>query len=521
MTLLLSWAVPQWSLWQHLSEHVLWDYISTTLLLGFGVGIGSLTLGGAAAWCIARYRFVGHGVLSWLLLLPLAMPAYIIAYTYTGMLDVAGPVQAALRNLTGWQLGGYWFPDIRSLSGAVIMLSLVLYPYVYLLARNAFADQAASLAEVSRSLGLSQWQTFWRVTVPLARPALLAGTALAMMEAFADYGTVQYFGLNTFTTGIFRTWFGMGNTWGAAQLSSLLGVFVLLLLLWERHSRRHLTVYQSRATGRKVAPLVLSGWRGVGVACLCALLPAVGFLIPAVQLASWVWQSHQQWQWQDFTTLALNSVMLALASAMLIVTLALALAYGRRLFATKVYRAQLQLTVLGYALPGTVLAVGALLPLGMADRGINHIWRYVTGDTVGLVLSGTLFALILVYTVRFITVAFHNVDTGLNRITPDMDRAARSLGHGPLSVLRRIHLPLLRNSVLAALLLVFVDVLKELPATLILRPFNFNTLAVKAYELASDERLTQAALPALTIVLVGLVPVVLLTRAMKPSKENR
>ncbi|HSG53455.1 MAG TPA: iron ABC transporter permease [Rheinheimera sp.] len=510
----------QTEVWLHLRQTVLADYVINSLLLATGTGFGALLLGTSTAWFVSQYQFFFRRPLEWLLLLPLAMPAYIIAYTYTGMLDFAGPVQSMLRDQFGWRYGDYWFPQIQSLTGAIIMLSLVLYPYVYMLARTAFAEQSASLFEASRTLGKSPRQHFWQVALPLARPAILTGTALAMMEAFADYGTVQYFGIATFTTGIFRTWFGMGNQAAAAQLAAMLTSFVLVLLLLERWSRRKIRYYyqgqRSNVTPRR--PLKAAKHAAVLLWCLMPVL--LGFIIPIMQLGYWASERFAVTFDAQFASLVWNSFRLAAMAAAISVLLALLFAYAKRLRRDTLVQLPVKVASLGYAVPGTVIAIGVMWPLAQLDSRIDLLAEQWFGVRTGLIFSGTLFALLLAYTVRFLAVSLHSVESGLERIKPSMDNAARSLGYTPLQVLKRVHVPLLRGSVLTALLLVFVDVLKELPATLVLRPFNFNTLAVRTYELASDERLADAALPALAIVLVSLLPVILLARSATMKKDS-
>lgn len=519
IVVMLSVLQPQWTVWQHLAETVLWDYISNSLLLAFGVGFGTLILGTSLAWVCHHYEFPGRSAFEWLLLLPMAMPAYIIAYCYTGLLDFAGPVQSALREQFGWAYGEYWFPEVRSLGGAVLMLTLVLYPYVFMLARNAFRDQAQSLLEVSRAAGLGPFGYFIKVAVPMARPAILTGVALAMMEAFADFGTVEYFGVSTFTTGIFRTWFGLGNAQAAAQLSALLTTFVLLLLLLERGSRSKIRYYYQGHKHHLQERLSPSPLLTVLLLSYCLLVLAAGFLVPLLMLIKWVWMTGAQQFDRHFLTLMWNSFMLALVAAFLVLALALLFAYGRRLRADPLVRVPVTLASMGYAIPGTVIAVGVMLPLAWFDKSLDALMYSWFGISTGLLFSGTVFALLLAYAVRFLAVSLHQVETGLERIKPSMDQAGLSLGVGPLKSLQRIHLPMMKASLLSAVLLVFVDVLKELPATLILRPFNFNTLAVRTYELASDERLSDAALPALSILVAGILPVILLARAM--NRERR
>ena len=510
----------QTEVWLHLRQTVLADYVINSLLLAAGTGFGALLLGTSTAWFVSQYQFFFRRPLEWLLLLPLAMPAYIIAYTYTGMLDFAGPVQSMLREQFGWRYGDYWFPQIQSLTGAIIMLSLVLYPYVYMLARTAFAEQSSSLFEASRTLGKSPRQHFWQVALPLARPAILTGTALAMMEAFADYGTVQYFGIATFTTGIFRTWFGMGNQIAAAQLAAMLTSFVLVLLLLERWSRRKIRYYHQgqRSNVAPRRPLKTAKQGAVLLWCLTPVL--LGFIIPIMQLATWASERFAVTFDAQFAALVWNSFRLAAMAAAISVLLALLFAYAKRLRRDTLVQLPVKVASLGYAVPGTVIAIGVMWPLAQLDSRIDLLAEHWFGVRTGLLFSGTLFALLMAYTVRFLAVSLHSVETGLQRIKPSMDNAARSLGYAPLQVLKRVHVPLLRGSVLTALLLVFVDVLKELPATLVLRPFNFNTLAVRTYELASDERLADAALPALAIVLVSLLPVILLARSATAVKKD-
>lgn len=511
--------VPAGDVWQHLAQTVLPDYLLNSLLLMLGVAVGTLIGGVGAAWLTSMCRFPGRGLFEWALLMPMAMPAYIIAYTYTGMLDFAGPVQTMLRDSTGWGYGDYWFPEIRSLPGAALMLSLVLYPYVYLLTRAAFLSQSLCVLDVSRTLGNGPWRTFYSVALPLARPAIVAGLSLALMETLADYGTVQYFGVSTFTTGIFRTWFGLGNPAAAAQLSALLLGFVFALILLERWSRRHARYHHTSQREQSIRRLRLRGWRAALAFTFCLIPLLFGFLLPAGQLGWWsLTVAETTWD-REFATLVMHSLGLAGGAALLALLLALLLGYGRRLYPSRTLRSAVRVAGMGYAVPGTVIAVGVLIPFAWIDNGIDAWMRASFGLSTGLVLSGTLAALLFAYMVRFLAVALQTVESGLGKIRPSMDEAGRSMGYRPGEVLQRIHIPMLRGSLLTALLLVFVDVLKELPATLILRPFNFNTLAVRAYELASDERLADSGPAALTIVAAGLLPVILLSRSITRSRH--
>jgi iron(III) transport system permease protein len=428
-------------------------------------------------------------------------------------------VQTLLRAWSGWGYGDYWFPEIRSLPGAVVMLSLVLYPYVYLLARAAFLGQSLCVLDVSRTLGNGPWRTFFTVALPLARPGIVAGLSLALMETLADYGTVQYFGIATFTTGIFRTWFGLGNTVAAAQLAALLLGFIFLLILLERLSRRQARYHQTSQRHQAIRRYPLRGWRGLVAFVFCLIPLALGFLLPAGQLAAWALEVASTSLDAAFWRLVGHSLGLAAAAALLALLLALILGYGQRLRPTPGVTLAVRVAGLGYAVPGTVIAVGVIIPFGWLDNQIDAWMRATFGLSTGLLLSGTLAALLFTYLVRFLAVSLQTVESGLGKIRPSMDESALSLGLRPGTVLWRVHLPILRGSLFTALLLVFVDVLKELPATLILRPFNFNTLAVRVYELAADERLADAAPAALAIVFAGLAPVILLSRSITRSRH--
>jgi iron(III) transport system permease protein len=513
--------VPAGEVWTHLVDTVLQEYVFNSLLLMLGVAIGTLLLGVGAAWLTSMCSFPGRAIFEWALLLPMAIPAYIIAYTYTGLFEFAGPVQSTLREWTGWGYGDYWFPPIRSLEGAALMLSLVLYPYVYLLTRAAFLNQSLCVLDVSRTLGNSPLQTFLRVALPLARPAIVAGLSLALMETLADYGTVQYFGVSTFTTGIFRTWYGLDSAPAAAQLSATLLLFVFALIYLEGRSRKDAKYHHTSQRHQAIRRIPLRGWRGAAAFAFCFGVLFFGFLLPAGQLLVWAVTVAEESLDREFLVLVGNSLKLAGIAAVLALALALFLGYGRRILGGRLLQLAVRIAGLGYAVPGTVIAVGVIIPFAWFDNTLDSWMRAQFGLSTGLLLSGTLAALLFAYVVRFLAVSLQTVEAGLGRVRPSMDESARSLGLRPLQIMGRVHIPILKGSLLTALLLVFVDVLKELPATLILRPFNFNTLAVRAYELASDERLADAAPAALAIVVAGIVPVILLsfsitrTRAVK------
>ena len=512
---------PTGEVWRHLAATVLRDYVTNTLLLMLGVGCGTLLLGVSTAWLCTMCRFPGRKIFQWALLLPMAMPAYIIAYTYTGMLDFAGPVQSALRAWFDWGYGDYWFPRIRSLGGAVAMLSLVLYPYVYLLARAAFLEQSVCVLEVSRTLGCSVWRAFFSVALPLARPAVIAGLTLALMETLADFGTVQYFGVDTFTTGIFRTWFGLGDLHAATQLAALMMFFVLMLIVLERWSRQRARYHHTGQRHQVLPGYPLKGGRALAAFAVCFLPLFFGFLLPAAQLGSWAVTTWEQSFDADFLLLTRNSLLLAATAALLTLVLALLLAYSKRLRPTALISGAVRVAGMGYAVPGLVIAIGIIIPFAWLDNTIDSWMRGTFNISTGLLLSGTLAALLFAYVARFMAVALHTVEAGLGQVRQSMDDAGRMLGLRPLGVLGRIHLPIMRGSLLTALLLVFVDVLKELPATLVLRPFNFNTLAVRAFELASDEFLAESSLAALAIVAVGILPVILLSLTITRSRKAK
>jgi iron(III) transport system permease protein len=508
---------PASETWAHLARTLLGDYVLNTALLAACVAAGVLSIGVLSAWLVTAYRFPGQRLLEWALVLPLAMPAYVMAYAYTDWLQFTGPVQSLLRAATGWQAREYWFPEIRSIPGAAAMLSFALYPYVYLLARTAFLDVSRSALEAGRLAGYSAWGSFWRVALPIARPAVAAGAALALMETLADFGTVSYFALEVFTTGIFKAWLSMGDTAAAGQLSVCLLAFVFVVLALERANRGR-AAYAS-ALRKPSPPQRLSGTAAALAFAACAAPVLLGFVLPAGLLVHLAWSDLGARVGVHYNTrlLALvgNSFLLAGIAAVAGVLLATAMAYAARLsrgrLATAVAWAN-RAAALGYAIPGAVIAIGVLVPLGRLDNWIAGGIETLLGVKPGLLLTGTIVALVYAYLVRFLAVALQTVEAGLAKVTPRMDDAARSLGATPAGTLVRVHGPLLASSLAAAALLLFVDVMKELPATFALRPFNFDTLAIEAYNLAKDERLAEAAVPSLVIVAIGLVPVLIVLK---------
>ncbi len=506
--------------WSHMSQTVLPEFIRNTVIMCIGVGLGVSSIGITAAWLTTMLDFPGRRFFEWSLVLPLAVPAYVMAYVYTDFLQFVGPVQSSLRETFGWRAGDYWFPDIRSVGGAVAMFMFVLYPYVYLLARTAFLERASGMIEAGRSLGLGPWRSFFKVSLPLARPALVAGTALALMETLADYGTVAYFGVQTFTTGIYRAWFSLGDRTAAAQLAALLLGFVVLVLVLEHASRGRARFNNTSRQQSPPARIVLSGWRAWLASFACFMPLLLGFLLPGGLLLEMALMSGDAQFGPRFITLARNSFVLASVTALLAVAIAVLLAYAARLARSPVPAAANRIVGLGYAVPGSVIAVGVLIPVTRLDNFIASGWETLFGINPGLVLTGGIAALVYAYLTRFLAIALHTVDSSLGKITPSMDDASRSLGVGKFETLRRVHVPILRGSLLTAGLLVFVDVMKELPATLVMRPFNFDTLATQAHTLAADERLAEASTAALTIVAVGLVPMFVISRQIVRSRRR-
>jgi iron(III) transport system permease protein len=510
---------PADDIWSHLAATVLPGYVRTTMALLLGVGALALLLGVATAWLVTMYRFPGRRVFEWALLLPLAVPAYVVAYVYTDVLEYAGPVQVLLREAFGWtSRRDYWFPEIRSLGGAVAMLGLVLYPYVYLLARAAFLEQSACALEVGRTLGCGPVGSFFRVALPLARPAIVVGVALVMMETLNDFGTVQHFAVATLTAGVYDVWLSMNSTAGAAQLSLVMLAFVLILLAAERLARRGRRFHHTTARWRRPCACRLSGVRGALATTACAAAVVLGFALPAAVLVFYSLRTGSPFAGR-FADYLLNSLLLSGSAALVAVGLGLVLAYAARLARDRLVTGAVRFAALGYALPGAVLAVGVVVPFATFDNALDGLARQHLGVSTGLLLSGTLVALGFGFIVRFLALALGSCEAGLARITPSMEGAARSLGAAPGRMLLRVHLPMLKTALLTATILVFVDSMKELPMTVLLRPFNFETLATHVYQYAAQDRFEESAAGALAIVGFGMLPVILLSRTIRRARS--
>lgn len=498
--------------------------VPETVTLMAGVGGTTLVVGTLTAWLVTMYTFPGKRLFDWLLLIPLAMPTYIIAFCYVELLDYSGTLQTTLRDAFGFHnASDYWFPRIRSESGAIFVMSFVLYPYVYLAARASFIQQSICVLEVARTLGRTPVGTFISVALPLARPALVAGAALALMECLNDIGAVEYFGVNTLTLSIYATWLERSSLSGAAQIASVMLIFVIGLFIAERRARQGQSYHHTTGRYRAISEQSLTGVRGWSASIFCFLPILFGFVLPVCVLVQSAFAFSDDVVSSSFWQAARNSIVLSSTAALVTVAFALVLSYARRVAPSPFIKTMFRLTGLGYAIPGTVVAVGLLIPLASFDNWVDGIFRSVFGLSTGLILSGTTFAIVLAYTVRFLSVSNGNLEAGLQRISPNLDAASRSLGAGSFKTLWRVHLPMLRPALGTAALLVFVDSMKELPATLLLRPFNFDTLATHVYNFASLEQFEEAGLAALMIVAIGLLPVILLSRAIvvgRPGSEE-
>lgn len=501
----------------HLFNTVLPTYTLNTVLLVFGAMFFSLILGVPSAWFMAMCRVPSSSILQWALVLPLAMPAYIVGYIYTDWLDFAGPMQVLLRDITGWKsYGDYWFPDIRTLTGAILVMSLVLYPYVYLLARAAFMEQNISLLQSARLLKCTPWESFKRISLPLARPSIAVALSLVAMEALGDFGTVSYFAVNTLTTAVYDTWLGYSNLNAAAKVSAFMLMGILLLISGERYSRRKQKMFQEKFNTNEEFQYDLHGWKKWGAFTWCWGLVSIAFIFPLLQLISYSFHYFEESWTAEFQEYAINSLYVSSVAAIIAVIIAIVVNFSHRLQPSSKWSViPMRLASLGYAVPGTVLAIGVMLPMITLDHLVNDISKQLGFGMVGLIFSGSIFALIFASVTRFSAVAIGSIESNLNKIPPSLDMASRTLGCGTWEMLRRVHFPLIRRGCLIAGLLVFIETMKELNAALLLRPFNFETLATYVFNFASDEQLEIAAMPAVLLVLVGLIPLIIVNRSLE------
>jgi iron(III) transport system permease protein len=501
--------------WSHIANNLLMGYFQNTILLLLGVAIMTFLLGVSTAWLVSNYEFPGRKYFEWLLILPLGFPGYIMAYTYVGILDYTGPIQVFFRNTFDMQVRGSLI-DIMNLPGAVFILSITLFPYVFLITRSSFLQQSKTLQEASFLLGANRFKTFFKVALPMARPAIVAGIALASMEVLNDYGTVKYFGVNTFTTGIFRAWFSMGDSSTAIYLAAILMVFVFVILYLEslqRGNRQYSAVNGIQKPTARVHPTL---GKKIFYTSICTSIFLISFLFPFLQLVNWVSLTYTKVVNQDFFLLIFRSFGLAAVSGIFIVILSIVLLYALRLSPFKWVKNITKIATLGYAIPGAVIAVGVMIPFIAMDK-----WVYgnlFSSQVAGLFFSGTLFALVFAYIVRFMAVGYNPVEAGFQKIGIHVNEASRLLGARSTRTLLKIDLPLIKTSLVSGILLVFVDVLKELPLTLILRPFNYQTLATKAFDMATNEMIAESANAALIIILTGIIPIIFLNRLIKKRK---
>ena len=512
-------ANPVENIWPHLMATTLPRYLGNTLIVMSSVAVISASVGTVAAWLVVMYQFPGRKWLEWALLMPLAVPGFLGAYALVDFLDYSGPVQTNLRQVFGWSNAqDYLFPDIRSLGGAVFVLSMSLYPYVYLLARAGFREQSGAAHDVARALGADGWRQFWRVGMPLGRPAIVAGTAIVMMETVNDFGTVDYFGVQTLTTGIFSVWLEAGNAGGAAQIATLILCLICALVALEKISRRKARFHRMTRQDRPASVRELSGAKAYAASVFCILPFLAGFLLPVAIMFSHAITRPDRWLANGLIEAFANTVFVGVAAAVLTVSAAIFMVYGVRLSGRTLPRILLPVTTIGYAAPGAVLAIGLLIPLAAFDNRLADGVLALTGWDPGLMLTGGTLVLIIAYVVRFFAIGQGAADAAMGRVSPSLPLAARTLGQTAGGALTRVYMPMIRGSVATALLLVFVDCVKELPATLLLRPFNFNTLATRSYEQASLERIADAAPSALLIILVSFTAVIFVARSMG---ENR
>jgi len=510
------------NIWPHLLATVLPRALVETVLLMTGVGLLTISIGASSAWLVTMYRFPGRKVFVWLSLIPLAMPTYLTAFSYTEIWDYSGFMQTTLRSVFGWQTAqDYWFPEIRSLGGAIFVMSFVLYPYVYLTARASFIGQSICALEVARTLGRSHWGMFWNVGLPLARPALVAGTTLALMETLNDIGAVEHFGVNTLTFSVYNTWLERGSLPGAAQIASIMLIFVVLLLWVERVSRRRQRFYQTTGRYQNISATRLKGFYALAATIACALPILLGFVMPASILIKAAFTNGYSLLDNAFWLTVGRSVLVAGIAAVLAVIIGIFLTSSQRAAQSGLLNGLVRVCSIGYAVPGTVLAIGILIFLSYVEGAIGKLSSGLFGITTGLLVSGTAGALVFAYVVRFMAISHGALDSGFAKLSPNLDAVARSLGRTKGMVLREVHLPLLRPAIGTAALLVFVDSMKELPATLLLRPFNYDTLATNVYTLASLDLFEESAPAALAIVLIGLIPVIILSKLVSTGRPKR
>ncbi len=515
LIILTSFLQPEPDIWQHIVDTLLIDLLKNTFILCIGVLAGTFVLGVGTAWLTAVCDFPGRKFFNWALILPLAMPTYVLAFVFIGLLDFSGPVQTMLR--TQLVSSTKWFPEIRSAGGVIFVMSLALYPYVYLLARNAFQSQGKRILEVSQALGESRTNAFFKVALPMARPWIASGLMLVLMETLADFGAVSIFNYDTFTTGIYKVWFGFFSLTAAAQLSSILLIFVILLVIVEQQMRARMQFHQVGKLSTENSRIKLYGWKKWAACGILSTIVMIAFLIPCFQLVVWSIESAAVELDSRYIGLLFRSLFFSLMAAAIITSLGLLMAYIQRQYPDQFTKWTIRFSSMGYALPGTVLAVGIVIMANFTDKQIIWVIKAITGIQLQSILNGTIITVLFAYTVRFLTAGFNSINSSMHRITKSLDEASTLLGTTGLKLLKTIHIPILKNGLYTAAMLVFVDVMKEMPITLMTRPFGWDTLAVKIFELTSEGEWQRAALPSITLVLAGLIPLILLNRKSEQS----
>ncbi len=505
------------SVWGHLVNTVLTDYIINSIGLVIVVSILTLLMGISSAWIVSTTNIPFRRQFEWMLILPLAIPTYIAAYTYAGIFDYTGPIQVFLRDIGFSDLV---YIDIMNFWGVAIVMALVLFPYVYVVARSTFMSQSATLLEASRILGSSSWRTFFKIALPISRPAIIGGLSLVMMEVLNDYGAVKYYGISTFTTGIFRAWFSFGDPNSAINLSGILMAFIFIMIMVERLQRGKVKFDEGARIGRQLKRYQLKGWKKFFAWMVCFIPLFLGFIAPVFQLILWSFQTIKKIIDFEFLILMANSFGLALLAAVLCISFSVIILFAVKVNKNRLFSLLAKFAALGYSIPGAVIAIGIMIPLLGLDKFLISTWQDSFNMKIGLIFSGTIFALTFAYIVRFLTVSLNPIEAAFKKTGNSIDEASYSLGAGSFKTLIKVNLPLIRSALFSGGILVFVDILKELPLTLILRPFNFHTLATKAYELASDELIAESATPSLIIIVIGTIPIIILNRLMKNTKAD-
>ncbi len=507
---------PSTELWEHLANNLLFEYLSNTFLIVTSVGLISVILGVSCAWLVTMYQFPGKDIFKWLLVMPIAIPTYVSAYIYAGLVEPSGFLFESAENTLGLGKELYNLVNLRNIYGVIFILSICLYPYVYLLTYSSFREQSSCAIEVGKSLGLNKKELFRKISIPLARPGIIAGLSLVLMETLAEFGTMDYYGVSTFTTGIYRTWFAFGDDTSALHLASILLTFVFILIILEKYSRGRSRYNHSSQKSKHIKPINMTMKKSIYAFLWCSLITLLGFVIPIIQLFLWLIDTYSYLFDNEFLKIIINTITIASLSSVMIVLISIYASYVNRSSNSLYTKFSLKIFSIGYSIPGVVIAVGIIIPITMID----DLQASIFGSPI-FYLSGSFVALLIAYLVRFSTISFNATESGLSKIKNNIDLTAKSFGFSNFMILKNIHIPMMRTTVITSLILVFVDIVKELPATLILRPFNFDTLAIHIYELASSEQLSFIASPALMLIIIGLIPVIILIKkTVNRGNEN-